>query len=940
MSLCGTSAKSRLQNPGEKNLDSFRVVWWNKLINRSDMFMWHNLDKEKVLERLEAGEKGLLPADVARRRKTYGKNVLPDPPPVPVWKIFLRQFTDLLIGILIIAALISLFLHEWRDAVAILTIVILNGCLGFFQELKAEKAMEELKKMMLMETQVLRAGKRTRIDVADLVPGDLVILEAGERVPADIYLLSTSDCQVVESILTGESSPVRKQPGVLTTETSLAERTNMLYTGTVLCNGIARGMVVETGGETEFGKIATLTGATPTEISPLQRQTTGLARRLGLMALILCILIVILGKLQGFSFNKLFMFAISLAVSAIPEGLPAVLTITLALGMRKMFKRRCLIRRLTANETLGATGVICTDKTGTLTRNEMTVTQLVVPELLFNHNQQAEVTGIGYEPKGSILVKNAPAGDQRDVKKLLEATVLCNHAAIENKQDKWLAIGDPTEAALIVAAAKGGINRQDLVGESAASGELSFDSERKRMSMLWERGKEQILYVKGAPEVVMPKCSRVSTGNHDELLIDSQRQILGEKNQQLASRGIRVLAVACRNISGLKLTSKQWEQDLTLLGLVGITDPARPEAKTAVKAAHSAGIRIAVLTGDNALTAAAVGRSIGINFERAITGTELDGLSEKELSKILDKNDTLFARVTPAHKMRLAKAFQVMGKVCTMTGDGVNDAPALRQADVGVAMGIKGSDVAKGAADVILMDDSFSSLVAGIEEGRRQFANIKKFVWYMLCSNFGEVIILSASLFLGWKVLVLLPVQILWLNLVTDGATALALGFEKTEPGIMQKPPRDPKTPLLPLKVILVLVGIGLYKAIIILGAFWYIWKILGEGSADYLPLAHTAALTGMVIFSKVNVFNFRSLENPLHTIGFFSNPFLLCAMAATLLIQATRVYWPVLQTYLGTTAIPPHYWLLLFVLALPLLAGGELYKFLRKKINLKALCN
>ena len=355
--------------------------------------------------------------------------------------------------------------------------------------------------------------------------------------------------------------------------------------------------------------------------------------------------------------------------------------------------------------------------------------------------------------------------------------------------NKWSVIGDPTEASLVVAAMKCGITHKDLVGEASALGELSFNSDRKRMSMLWAREKEKIVYVKGAPEVIIERCSNVFMEGRDEPLNDSRRKILLEKNRQLASSGIRVLAVASRNISSLQISSKDWEKDLTFLGLVGISDPARPEAKAAVKAAHSAGIRIAVLTGDNALTAAAVGRSIGLDFKRVIAGTDLDTLGEEELHKTLAEGDTLFARVSPVHKMRLAKAFQAMGKVCAMTGDGVNDAPALRQADVGIAMGIKGSDVAKGAADVILLDDSFASLVDGIEEGRRQFANIKKFVWYMLCSNFGEVIILSASLFLGWKVLVLLPVQILWLNLVTDGATALALGFERAEPGIMEKRP-------------------------------------------------------------------------------------------------------------------------------------------------------
>ena len=646
----------------------------------------------------------------------------------------------------------------------------------------------------------------------------------------------------------------------------------------------------------------------------------------------LCLLIVILGSLQGFSMKEMFMFGISLAVGAIPEGLPAVLTITLALGLRKMLTRQCLVRRLTANETMGATGVICTDKTGTLTRNEMTVTQLVVPQLLLNDQAVVEVGGTGYEPKGSLLVDGMDCSENADVRVVLEASILCNHAAVERKEGTWMAIGDPTEAALVVAGMKCGLTVEKLVGNRPARGELSFDSNRKRMTMLWERDGLTVAYVKGAPEMVIDRCSSIRIGERNETLDDATRAALYEQNEKMASAGIRVLAVANHVLSTPDTPSEQWETELTFLGMVGITDPARPEAAAAVKAAHSAGIRIAVVTGDNALTAGAVGRAIGLEFDRVMTGMELDDIDDDALYDILGGKDSLFARVTPGHKMRLAKAFQTLGKICAMTGDGVNDAPALRQADVGIAMGIKGSDVAKGAADVILLDDSFSSLVDGIEEGRRQFANIKKFIWYMLCSNFGEVIILSASLFFGWKVLVLLPVQILWLNLVTDGATALSLGFEQPEPGIMKNKPREPKAPLLPGKVLLLLSGIGLYKAVIILWVFWHYWQTIGHGTPEALTVAHTMALTGMVVFSKINVFNFRSLENPLHRIGFFSNRFLLGAVVLTFAIQAAAVYTPFLQAYLSTTAIPFSSWLLLAVMALPMLIIGEGYKIVRSR--------
>jgi P-type Ca2+ transporter type 2C len=760
-----------------------------------------------------------------------------------------------------------------------------------------------------------------------LVPGDLVFLEAGDRVPADIFLLSATDCQVIEAVLTGEAAPVRKKPAVLADNTPLAERTNMLFCGTVLCNGTVTGIVADTGGNTEFGKIAELTGSTPEEPSPLQLQTSHLAKKLGLLGGGLCALIIVLGYFQGFPIKSMFMFGISLAVAAIPEGLPAVLTITLALGMKKMKTKRCLVRRLTATETLGATSVIATDKTGTLTKNEMTVTQLVVPEPFFFNHDIVQIKGTGYAPQGDILLKNEPVSKREDVMQLLEAAVLCNHASIEQKNGLWMAIGDPTEAALIVAGHKANITTKNLVGDGLAAGEISFDSVRKRMSMVWQRTHGIHLYVKGAPEMVLDQCQKVMLQGKAMPFTTDQRQAIHEQNKKMASEGVRVLAVATRVLPSLDLPTNTWEQELVFLGLVGIIDPPRDEAAAAVQAAHTAGIQIAVATGDNALTAGAIGKAIGLEFDKVITGNDLDNTTDEELYQILQGRDTLFARVTPEHKMRLAKACQTMGKIVTMTGDGVNDAPALRQANVGVAMGLKGSAVAQGASDVILLDDSFSSMVAGIKEGRRQFSNIKKFIWYMLCSNFGEVIILTASLFMGWKVLVLLPVQVLWLNMVTDGATALSLGFENPEPGIMDKKPRNPKAPLLSGKALILLGGIGLYKAIFILWIFYQHWHVLGNRSESGLLMAQTMALTGMVIFSKINVFNFRALETPLSKIGFFSNRFLIIAVIGTLLVQIAAVYTPFLQNYLGTTALPVKYWFQLAGMALPLLFIGEAYK-------------
>ena len=882
--------------------------------------MWHNPTAEAVIAELKTHRsRGLSRAEATRRLQEHGPNTLVITGKVPWYMVFGRQFFDVLIAILLVAAAISLAVGEIGDAITILVIVVLNGLLGFIQEWKAERAIEALQKMLEPQCKVIREGREQTIDARKLVIGDIVLLATGDRAPGDLRLVETVNLRMDESSLTGESESVNKDSNPVETQTPLAERSCMCWMGTAVTNGSAQGVVVATGMETEFGRIARLTQAIGKEVTPLQHKLAILGRKLGSMAIAISAIVALTGWLLGKPLLDMFMTGISLAVAVVPEGLPAVVTITLALGVRSMVRRRALLRRLQAGETLGAATVLCTDKTGTLTQNQMTVQQI----WLFSG--EIQVTGIGYKPEGSFTKGGEKIDPLRneDLQILLETGMKCNHARLVKNDHGWQAIGEPTEAALMAAACKAGLQP---VKPAQTVSEFSFNSRRKRMTVIEHRATTLTAHVKGAPEIILERCTGIFDCGEQRPLTEADREAADRAYLSLAEQGLRTLALARRTLpQGIALDEEQIEQNLTLIGIAGIIDPPHPEVPEAVRLCHSAGIRGLMVTGDAPATALAIARDIGWPTQIAILGRELEAMNDDTLRKTLQQ-DVLFARTTPEDKLRIVKVLQDMGEVVGMTGDGVNDAPALKQADIGIAMGERGTDVAKGAADMILTDDNFSTIISAVEEGRRQYDNIQKFVRYLLSSNIGEVIAIFLNLVLGGP-LILLPVQILWMNLVTDGMTAVALGLEPVEKGIMQRPPRPAGEPILNGKGIVIILLLGGYIGV---ATLWLFHHYLARGGEGAEMLAQTVAFTGIIVLEKINVFNFRALRAPLLAIGFFSNPWIVLAWLFSLGLQACAIYLPCLQQALHTVPLGWADWGLLFVVALPVFLTTEGYKWVR----------
>lgn len=881
---------------------------------------WHSLDAEAVITRFRTNSRhGLSTREAERRLQQHGPNTLETGRKVHWYAVLARQFVDALIFILLLAAAISVAVGEMADAVTIMVIVVLNGVLGFVQEWKAERAIEALQRMLAPHCKVVRDGHRQDIGAKSLVPGDIVLLEIGDRVPGDLRLVEALDLRLDESSLTGESESVSKGIDPVDKDAPLAERASVAWMGTAVTNGRTRGVVIATGMATEFGRIARLTQTIGREDTPLQRKLAVLGKQLGLFSIAISVAVGVTGWLLGKPLLDMFLTGISLAVAVVPEGLPAVVTITLALGVRAMVRRRALLRRLQAAETLGATTVICTDKTGTLTQNEMTVTHIWLP------SGKLEVTGVGYDPKGHFQENNHKIDhrERPDLLALLETGLRCNHARIIKDDKGWCTIGEPTEAALVVAAYKAWLHPEDTPHTVS---EFSFNSRRKRMTIIEHLPEAFIAHVKGAPEVILERCSRIWDNAGDREMTEADRRTAGEVYQSLAEQGLRTLAIARRRLpQGISLDEEHIEQELTLLGIVGIIDPPHLEVPEAIRLAHSAGIRVVMIAGDAPATALSIARSIGLRATKAISGRELNGMDDDGLRHLLQQ-DVLFARTTPEHKLRIVTVFKEMGQVVGMTGDGVNDAPALKKADIGIAMGLRGTDVAKGAADMILTDDNFASIIGAVEEGRRQYDNIQKFVRYLLSSNMGEVFAIFVNILLGGP-LILLPVQILWMNLVTDGMTAVALGMEPVEKGIMQRPPRAVREPILNRGGILMILLLGGYMGA---AALWLFHHYLVSGTGDAVPLAQTVAFTGIIVLEKMNVFNYRALHAPLSMIGFFSNPWVLLAWTFTIGLQVCAVYVPFLQKALHTVPLGWADWGLIFMIALPIFILTEAYKWLR----------
>lgn len=886
-----------------------------------DTSPWHALAVTAVLQRLNTDpQRGLSASQVRQRLPQYGENVLQAVRKPPWYTVLLRQFLDVLIFILLLAAAIAFAIGELGDTLTILAIVVLNGILGFVQEWKAERALAALQQMLAPRCRVLRDGREQEIDARRLVPGDIVLLAIGDRVPADLRLIEAVNLKIDESALTGESLSVVKAVEPVSEDAPLAERQSMAWMGTAVTNGVARGVVVATGMATEFGRIAHLTQTVGTETTPLQHKLAILGKQLGIYSVAISIGVALAGWLLGKPLVEMFLTGVSLAVAVVPEGLPAVVTITLALGVRAMVRRRALLRRLQAAETLGAATVICTDKTGTLTRNEMTARRIWLPA------GEVEVTGIGYDPAGHFEAEGRKLDyhQRPDLLALLQTGLLCNHARLVRDDQGWHQIGEPTEAALVVAACKAWLSPP---AESRIVSEFSFNSERKRMTVVERTDAGLHAHVKGAPEVILERSTRLLDGEHERPLTEADRQAFIEAYSRMAESGLRTLALARRTLPpGLPLEVDAVEQELTLLGVVGILDPPRPEVPEAIRTAARAGIRTIMITGDAAATALAIARRIGLDADRALTGRDLRQMDDDALLAILRDRHVLFARTTPENKLRIVTLLQKLGHVVGMTGDGVNDAPALKQADIGIAMGQRGTDVAKGAADMILTDDNFASIIGAVEEGRRQYDNIQKFVRYLLSSNTGEVLAILANILLGGP-LILLPVQILWMNLVTDGMTAVALGMEPPEKGIMRRPPRPVRQPILDRTGIAMIALLGGYIG---LATLWLFHHVLAGGSETDVLRAQTMAFTGIILLEKLNVFNFRALREPLSVVGYLSNPWVLAAWGITVGLQVCAVYVPFLQFALHTVPLGWTDWGLLLLVAAPVFVLTEAYKWWR----------
>jgi Ca2+-transporting ATPase len=769
---------------------------------------FYRLNVDEVLAELKVDPKqGLTEAEIVKRQEQYGKNTLPTESGTSLLKLILSQFTDLMVLILIGAAVISFFLGDVKDVFVILIIVILNAMLGTYQEYRAEQALAALSALQVPMVRVRRGGEIHQISAEELVPGDVVLLEEGDRVPADGRLIESINMQIEEAALTGESVPVTKNVASIPGDqpVALGDRTNMAFMGTAVNYGRGELVVTTTGLKTEIGNIAALLMQVEEGTTPLQRRLNKLGQTLAIGAGIVVVIVFLVGLfLRGIPIQEMFLTAISLAVAAVPEGLPAIITIGLSLGAARMVRRNALIRRLPAVETLGSVTIICSDKTGTLTKNEMTATLLALPD-----HEDVKVTGIGYTPKGEFFHDNGNALDPKAdpaVGRFVKAMALSTNAHLEqtNGKGSFNIVGDTTEGALLVAAQKVGWTRDQLEKDMPRVAELPFSSERKAMTTVHEvKGDEArqlfdtqqfISITKGAPDKLIEWATHEHVPQGTRPLDDERRKRWFNQIDKMAAQGLRVLGVAYRPLPQKPSNlDEDIERELHLLGLVGILDPARPEAKEAVKVARQAGIRSVMITGDHALTAEAIARDLGIidDTQKAVTGNQLDKMSEAEWTKAIHET-SCFARVSPEHKLKLVQVLQKENQIVAMTGDGVNDAPALKQADIGVAMGITGTDVSKGAAEMVLTDDNFASIVAAIEEGRAIYDNIRKFIKYLLSSNVGEILVMFLALMVGLKV-PLLAIQILWINLVTDGLPAIALGFEPAERDVMQRKPRPPQ---------------------------------------------------------------------------------------------------------------------------------------------------
>lgn len=864
-------------------------------------------------------EGGLKGTQVDENLNKYGPNSLKENKGPSMLQMIIEQFKSFIVIILIAASVLSISIGEVVDGIVILGIVILNAVLGIVQENKANNALNALKEMAAPKAKVVRDGRITIVDSKALVPGDVVILEAGDYVPADLRLVESVNLKIDESAFTGESVAVEKDAKrVLDELTHIADRENSAYMSTIVTYGRGKGIVVGTGMDTEIGKIASMLNEAGTEVTPLQKKLDSFGKMLGIVCIAVCVLIFILGLLRDEPLLEVLMTSVSLAVAAIPEGLPAVVTVVLAMGMQKMIKRHAIMKRLGAVETLGSTTVICTDKTGTLTQNKMTVVKV------FDGTDHWDVTGTGYKTEGTI---KGPDKDIASLDKMLMASVLCNDSRLKDQE----IIGDPTEGALIVMGAKVGYDQDKLSVDYPRLQEFPFDSDRKLMSTLHVVDEQHTMFTKGAPDVILSRCTHIMINGVREPLTDAMKQNISKENENFAKNALRVLGYAYKEVDE-NVQLQQEEQDLTFVGLTGMIDPPREEAKEAVKLCKKAGIRVVMITGDHITTGSAIAKELGIidHDNQAMEGSYINDYEDEDFKEKV-KEINVFARVSPEHKVRIVDSIKANGDIAAMTGDGVNDAPALKKADIGIAMGITGTDVSKEAADMILTDDNFASIVDAVKEGRIIYSNIRKFVGFLLSCNIGEILIIFIAMLSGWAV-PLVPIQLLWVNLITDSFPAFALGLEQGEEDIMNDKPRDPKEPIVDrfMSIALAFQSIGLTIAVLV--SYQLGFALAGDVDGDtQLTIARTFCFITLIIGEMLRAYSARSETISIFRMNFLGNRYLNYSVLIAILLMFIVVYVPLLQPIFSTYTIGINQLAVAVGLGIIPVVTGELAKFAKK---------
>jgi Ca2+-transporting ATPase len=910
---------------------------------------WHTMSREETLKELNSTETGLSQTEAQERLAQYGPNELQKERRSSPIKMFLEQFADILMIILLIATGLSIAVGEIIDAIVIIAIVIATAVLGFVEEFRSEKAVEALKKMTAPTAVVMRDGKDVKIPTSGIVPGDIVLLFTGDKVPADARLIESVNLKIDEAPLTGESSPVNKDTNACPSETSLNDRRNMIFTGTVVVYGRGKAVATSTGMGTEFGKIAKMVQSTEEEQTPLERRTQSIGKWIGILSVSICLGVGIIGIVEGRNPIDMVLWGISLAVAAVPEALPAIVTGALAVGMYRMAKVNTIVKRLPAVETLGCTSVICSDKTGTMTKGEMTV------QRIYLNDEAVKVTGVGYEPKGEFLIEDQKTDAKSEgLRMLLTAATLCNDAKLEKDEvtQRWVVKGDPTEGALIVTAAKAGLWKQELEQQQPRVGEIPFSSETKRMTTMHAiSGGKKMVYMKGAPEIVLEKCTKVLTNGKASKLTENDRAKLLKVNEAMARQALRNLGFAYRELpETVDACDEKIENDFVFVGIMGMIDPPREEVKDAIYTCKKAGINVVMVTGDHRLTAIAVAKALNLLGEdeepgKVLTGEELEKLNDEQLAGIVEKV-VIYARVSPEHKMRIVKAWKAKGHVVAMTGDGVNDAPALKMADIGVSMGITGTEVTKEASDMVLTDDNFASIVKAAREGREIYDNIKKYLTYLMRCNIMEILVMLIAVvsvpylariytpgataeFVGNATIALTAAQLLWVNLTTDGLPAIALGIDPGDPDIMNRKPRDPNESVFTrdVKLYLSLVPV-LMTALLLFGYFFYRpWE-----GAHQLAEARTQLLTAMILMELANAISARSLKFPVWKVGVFKNKFLWYAVLSSFSLQLMVLYVPGLNSVFDVHAPEPLDWAFAVLFTATVFTALEMGKYIASK--------